>query len=293
LHFHWGPDNQQGSEHVFEGTTSTFEVHFVHYSSDYDGVASAVAAWNELSEDDAQDMHTLGVVGFLFEEVDDDESYNGLADAVLLQFAEDPAMDEVWQNATGSAELSFAITELVAADSFMQNWIHYWGSLTTPPCTPAVSWHLARETIKVRGSTMDAFRVRTKQWTTASGAVDADINFRPVQSNPSCIASCDEEFCPETFEDLDDDDSSNDGDMSPLWVTLGSLAIIVLIVSVMYWARDRRSLSKAHPPSHGNPRMEKVSTVEDNGQVGTPVGTEMETLAGGNRTNDADDAWQE
>merc|ERR1719420_2783788 len=87
-------------------STTTFEVHFVHYSSDYDGVASAVAAWDALSEQEDQDMHTLGVVGFLFEEVGDDEEYDESADGVLLQFTSS-GMAEVWQDAIGSASLSF------------------------------------------------------------------------------------------------------------------------------------------------------------------------------------------
>ena len=70
--------------------------------------------------------------------------------------------------------LSFAITDLVAPEDFESSYYHYWGSLTTPPCTPAVSWHLARNTVKVRGSTMDAFRASTKEWTTSSGRVNAD-----------------------------------------------------------------------------------------------------------------------
>ena len=37
LHFHWGPGDKNCSEHVFEGSTTTFEVHFVHYSNDYVG----------------------------------------------------------------------------------------------------------------------------------------------------------------------------------------------------------------------------------------------------------------
>ena len=118
LHFHWVPGNQNGSEHMFEGSTTTFEVHFVHYSSDYDGVTSAVAAWEALSEQEDQDMHTLGVVGFLFEEVGDDEDFDESADGVLLQFTSS-GMDEVWSNASGSASLSFRITDLVDVDSLI------------------------------------------------------------------------------------------------------------------------------------------------------------------------------
>ena len=133
--------------------------------------------------------------------MDDDEDYNADADSILLEFATDSQMDEVWANATGSAVLSFAITDLVDPDDFESNYYHYWGSLTTPPCTPAVSWHLAQNTIKVRGSTMDTFRARSAEWTMSGGIVDATTNFRPVQHNPSCITVCggdddDEGYCP-------------------------------------------------------------------------------------------------
>merc|ERR1712013_823150 len=103
LHFHWGKGNQNGSEHVYDGVTSTFEVHFVHYSGDYLSVGDAVGAWDALAEDDSQDMHTLGVVGFLFEEVGDDEEYNEKADFVLLEFAESSDMESVWSTAEGEA----------------------------------------------------------------------------------------------------------------------------------------------------------------------------------------------
>ena len=132
FHFHWGPDDDSGSEHRFEGVTTTLELHFVHFSTDYLSVAAAVEAWADLEGVAGADMHTLAVAGFLFEEVDDD--VNVAADAVLLQFVENAAMLEVWTNASASAVLSFAITDLVDADDFMQNYYHYWGSLTTPPC---------------------------------------------------------------------------------------------------------------------------------------------------------------
>merc|ERR1719461_399165 len=146
------------------------------------------------------DMHTLGVVGFLLEEVADDEDYNMKADSILLQFVANPDMDEVWTDADGSATISFSIYDFVDPDDFMSNYYHYWGSLTTPPCTPAVSWHLAQNTIKVRKTTMNAFRAKTAEWTYGDSIIDATTNFRPVQSNPSCISQCasssDLEYCP-------------------------------------------------------------------------------------------------
>merc|ERR1719474_1244655 len=228
FHFHWGPGDKNGSEHVYTGVTTTFEVHFVHYSSDYPSVGDAVGAWDALEDDDSKDMHTLGVVGFLFEEVANHEDYNLKADSVLLQFVADPEMESVWSDADGEATISFSIYDLVDPDDFMSNYYHYWGSLTTPPCTPAVSWHLAQNTIKVRSSTMEAFRAKTALWTYSGGIVDATTNFRPVQSNPSCITVCsgdddDEGYCPGDIEYPDwhyeqglPDGPSNWGDVNAL-----------------------------------------------------------------------------
>merc|ERR1719334_1001458 len=201
FHLHWGPGDQNGSEHVYDGVTTTLEVHFVHYSSDYKNLSAAVGAWDALSEDDSMDMHTLGVVGFLFEEVGGDLAYDTAADDILYDLATDSQMDSLWAYASGSAEFAFSIYDLVNPDDFESNYYHYWGSLTTPPCTPAVSWHLAQNTIKVRGSTMDSFRARTAEWTAYDGLVDATTNFRPVQDNPTCVSRCagdsDEEYCPD------------------------------------------------------------------------------------------------
>merc|ERR1712087_163010 len=152
------------------------------------------------SQDNAQDMHTLGVVGFLFEEVSGNDRYHKAADKVLRDLANNEDMREVWAHGNGSALISFAISDLVDVADFESHYYHYWGSLTTPPCTPAVSWHLAQNIIPVRQTTMDKFRAKTALWTTAAGYVDATTNFRPVQSNPSCISKCagDDglEYCP-------------------------------------------------------------------------------------------------
>ena len=136
LHFHWGPGHNNGSEHVFTGFVTTLEVHFVHYAQEYHSVGSAFDAWENASRSDdpnTNDMHTLAVVGFLFEETIDSQ-YDVHSDAILLELATNTAMHSVWSNATGEAHLTFAITDLVNTVGFMDNYYYYDGSLTTPPC---------------------------------------------------------------------------------------------------------------------------------------------------------------
>merc|ERR1712087_444865 len=170
---------------------------------------------------------------------------------------------EVWSNATGSAVLSFAITDLVDVEDFESHYYHYWGSLTTPPCTPAVSWHLAQNIIPVRQTTMDKFREKTALWTTSGGYVDATTNFRPVQSNPSCISKCagdsELEYCPLGTElEEEDEDSAK---LMPLWISLGVLVAILLVLLIVRFART----SKQQPLDKPRPNiteMTRVPTVE-------------------------------
>lgn len=119
FHFHWGPDAQNGSEHLYDGVTTTLEVHFVHYSSDYHSVAEAVAAWSDYQIEGADDvdMHTLGVVAFLFEEVAAGETYHGTADAVLRH-----------SKLRGVADIQSycAMTSNCTSDTMFSLWVPIW-----------------------------------------------------------------------------------------------------------------------------------------------------------------------
>ena len=42
LHFHWGNNSNEGSEHEIDGKSYPLEMHLVHYNSKYKSVSEAV-----------------------------------------------------------------------------------------------------------------------------------------------------------------------------------------------------------------------------------------------------------
>merc|ERR1712233_196013 len=103
---------------------------------------------------------------------------------------------------------------------------------------------------------MDKFRAKTALWSTAAGYVDATTNFRPVQSNPSCISKCagdDElEYCPLGTE-LEEEDEDT-AQLLPLWISLGVLVAILLILLLV---RCTRSPKQA--PMHMDKHKQKMN----------------------------------
>lgn len=70
MHFHWGETNDVGSEHFLKGQSYPLELHFVHFSLDYDTLGEAAA------ED-------LAVVGVFFEVGAENEALLPLTDALV------------------------------------------------------------------------------------------------------------------------------------------------------------------------------------------------------------------
>ena len=62
LHFHWGEYNTEGSEHTQYNKQYPAEIHFLHYSCDFDNVS--IAYEEHL---DKTDSHVFAAVSFLFE----------------------------------------------------------------------------------------------------------------------------------------------------------------------------------------------------------------------------------
>lgn len=119
---------------------------------------------------------------------------------------------------------------------------------------------------------MNAFRAKTALWSTAEGHVDATSNFRPVQSNPSCISKCagssDLEYCPDGTELAEDEGESSLNQMMALWISLGVLVAILLVVLLVRCCRTtkQKPLDKPRPP---RTEMTKVPTPKPSHAAGT------------------------
>lgn len=171
FHFHWGPDNKHGSEHMFQGQSFPLELHIVHYKESYGSLTSAFVS----GDDDA-----LAVVGFFFQVVaEPNPSYADIISALL-----DVKHKGSSKDISGVNLLSLTNKELRLNNNTGSRlpFFRYQGGLTTPPCYEIVTWTVMRNYIPISAQQLAAFREVTH---IASGTPTADDkikeNYRPVQ----------------------------------------------------------------------------------------------------------------
>jgi carbonic anhydrase len=150
-HFHWGLGDDTGSEHTINGYQFPLELHFVHYSCAKASLGSTLENFQtELDVLDrtvkGEDTHQLGVVGVMFDVVaEDNPAFTSLFSA--LDKVRYPPMSDDPSVVVKDLDLS----GLIPSDLATRGYYAYEGSLTTPPCTNIVRWHVmnARQTIGV------------------------------------------------------------------------------------------------------------------------------------------------
>jgi len=131
------------SEHALNGAYKPLEMHLVHRSA----------------------SGGLAVVGVLFDV--------GAANAALS------AVFDTMGSATAEATaLVAAVDPSTLLPHTTEGWA-YSGSLTTPPCTEGVKWHLLANTLQVSEAQLEAFTSRH------------EISYRPTMENSSSVTSGD------------------------------------------------------------------------------------------------------
>jgi len=138
LHLHWGRNDKVGSEHWLMGHEFPGEIHFVHYNKKYGSIGEAVT-----------EADGLLVLGFFLEI--DRESYHG------MQRIANGMRQLKWGNTTTLGPL--VLNSIVGGPINPVNYVFYKGSLTTPPCSESVSWHVFLDSIRI--SQRDLSFIRT------------------------------------------------------------------------------------------------------------------------------------
>lgn len=110
------------SEHYLDGAPYPMEAHFVHQSA----------------------SGQIAVIGVM-----------------LKVGAHNPVIEGIWQNVPPSGQVKDVMAvEINASDLMPENlaYYKYEGSLTTPPCTEGVAWHVMKESIEISEKQLRAFQ---------------------------------------------------------------------------------------------------------------------------------------
>uniref|UniRef100_A0A1I8Q6R1 Alpha-carbonic anhydrase domain-containing protein n=1 Tax=Stomoxys calcitrans TaxID=35570 RepID=A0A1I8Q6R1_STOCA len=138
IHFHWGDKNNRGAEHVVNDIRYTMEMHIVHRNKKYKTLAEAL----DYADGGA-------VLGFFFNLDEDDD--NGLLTIARHLHLIPDANNEIALNVTFSLG---SLIHSVDIDKFYT----YKGSLTTPPCSEAITWVLYPDPIPISPKQISRFR---------------------------------------------------------------------------------------------------------------------------------------
>ncbi|KAG8437421.1 hypothetical protein GDO86_008209 [Hymenochirus boettgeri] len=135
FHFHWGTQQNSGSEHTVDGKSFPCELHLVHWN------AKAYSSFGEA----ASASDGLVVIGVFLETGGNHPGLNRLTDALYM----------VKFKGTRAQFDNFNPKCLLPSN------LEYWtypGSLTTPPLNESVTWIVLKEPIKVSDKQMGKFR---------------------------------------------------------------------------------------------------------------------------------------
>ncbi|CAN7986458.1 unnamed protein product [Ixodes hexagonus] len=138
FHFHWGGSSTRGSEHVVDDHRYSMEMHLVHINTRYRSV-----------EDASKHDDGLAVVAVLFQAGPEDNPNFWM---IINAARKIQTVENYHLNITGPVLLGRLLPRN-AVDHFQ-----YFGSLTTPPCSEAVTWVVLRQPVAISEAQLNVFR---------------------------------------------------------------------------------------------------------------------------------------
>ncbi|XP_023308849.2 carbonic anhydrase 13-like [Lucilia cuprina] len=139
LHFHWGSGDNHGSEHVVGYLRYSMEMHIVHRNMKYPTVTEAV-----------NHRDGLAVLGVFYNVEPSANNFEGLSKI-------DQALGAI-QQYNSSTLVNNLILEKLFDDIDKDEFFTYKGSLTTPPCSRAVTWIVFPEPIYISTQQIQGLR---------------------------------------------------------------------------------------------------------------------------------------
>ncbi|CAH3019614.1 unnamed protein product [Porites evermanni] len=154
FHLHWGLNNYRGSEHTVDGMMYPAEIHFVSYNTKYPDIGESLPHSDGLA--------VLGV--FIEVGASENQYYKKFLDQI----------SHVMYKGNSTTFSAFNLMDLLPTN--MTKYFRYPGSLTTPPCSEAVTWTVFDDTVKISQAQLDM--LRSMKYNNSENIVD---NYRPVQ----------------------------------------------------------------------------------------------------------------
>ncbi|CAH3191531.1 unnamed protein product, partial [Porites evermanni] len=153
FHLHWGSNNNKGSEHTMDGLMYPAEIHFVSMNTKYSSLGDSLGHSDGLA--------VLGV--FLKVGSSEHRHYKLFLDHVSSVINKGESVNFP----------AFPLMNLLPINK--TKYFRYPGSLTTPPCSEAVTWTVFKDPIEISQAQLDA--LRSMKMNSTMNIVD---NYRPV-----------------------------------------------------------------------------------------------------------------
>lgn len=167
LHFHWGKNDMEGSEHTVDSKMYPLEVHYVHVNEKHkDNVPAAL-----------EDPEGLMVIGVFFDVKDKRTSmakrfkktYNS-ARNIVKKGLKTPGVQG------DKKAKSLVLAYWLRRSEVAMNHYNYQGSLTTPTCNEVVNWVVAKKPVEVWSRDLAQLRKLIND-----KSMPITENWRPVQ----------------------------------------------------------------------------------------------------------------
>ncbi|CAO1357250.1 unnamed protein product [Diamesa hyperborea] len=158
LHFHWTEKDCAGSEHAINYKKYAAEAHLVYYNSKYPNIDQAANAINN---------DGIVVIAVLVEIAPD----SGNTTKPFMNYLRNVLRAGTVYKETVNL---FTIEDIIQSKYF--NYFSYHGSLTTPPCSEAVKWIVAKQPLTITPAELAQFnQLRNEK------GLPMTNNWRPIQ----------------------------------------------------------------------------------------------------------------